>query len=185
MTRLTPLRATALAVSLALAFPAAAQTDPDAAPVYTAPVAKAIAAFEAAFTEGDMAGVLDAMPPTLLSHIATKFDTDRSGLLREMPATIEDAMAEVEMEAFDMDLTAAETGRTSEGRAYALVPTTSTMAIDGRGRFRSGNTTLALEEDGEWYLMRVDDPGQIALLREAYPDMAGIEFEEGTMEAVE
>jgi hypothetical protein len=53
------------------------------------------------------------------------------------------------------------------------------------GRMRSRNQTLAVEENGKWYLVRIEDQGTIDLLRAVYPDFATIAFEPGTTEAVD
>ena len=42
--------------------------------------------------------------------------------------------------------------------------------------------TLALLDGNEWYLIRTNDPQLISVLREAYPDYAGVEFPEAIME---
>ena len=173
----TPLRAIALSLALALPLPAMAQQAVD-----TAPIATAIDTFETAFTGGDMEGVFAVMPPAILGFIARQAGVSDAELRAQMASATEAAMASVEIEEFGMDLDAATTGRSPEGRAYALVPTTATMSVPQQGRFRSVNTTLALEDDGEWYLMRIDDPNQIAILRQVYPDMAGVDFPQGTLE---
>jgi hypothetical protein len=54
------------------------------------------------------------------------------------------------------------------------------MTIQGARRFRVDTQTLAIEDGGEWYLIRVEDAPQQALLREVYPEFVGVEFPAGT-----
>ncbi|WP_308917382.1 hypothetical protein [Jannaschia sp. LMIT008] len=170
----------AAAIVFLLAAPALAQSEGD-----RQAVTDRIAAFEADFAEGDMAGVLDVMPPSLLQAMADQFGMEPDMLRTAMAQAVEGAMAEVELNAFGMDVEAATFGETAEGRAYALVPTMSEMTVPDVGTMRSENTTLMLEEDGAWYMLRIDQPQQIALVREVYPDLAEVPLQLGTTEIVE
>jgi hypothetical protein len=49
---------------------------------------------------------------------------------------------------------------------------------------RVTSETLALLENGTWYLMAVDDPSQIEVLRQAYPAFADVEFTAATSEDI-
>ena len=148
-------------------------------------VADAVAAFEADFVANDMAGIMEVMPPTILAVISERFGLEPEALREMMVTQMEVALAEIEIEAFAMDVDGARFGTGSEGRPYALIPTTTTVVAPEVGEVRSENTTLALEEDGTWYLVRIDQPQQVALLREAFPDLADVELELGEMELVE
>ena len=170
----------AAAVAAALALPASAQEAVD-----LAPVEEAVAAFDAAFRAGDMEAVLEAAPPTLLRTMANASGMEVEALIVGMGAVLSEAMADVTFEDFEMDVAGADTGRSETGRAYAKIPTSVTMALADGSRVASTTTTLAIEDGGAWYLVRVDDGQQIAMLREAFPDMAGVEFTAGTMERLD
>ena len=52
--------------------------------------------------------------------------------------------------------------------------------------FRSTrNQTLALKDEGVWYMIRIDDQNQINMIRELWPEFAGVDFPLGTMEAAD
>jgi hypothetical protein len=59
------------------------------------------------------------------------------------------------------------------------------MNSEATGRMRAKSETLALLDEGQWYLVRVNDLQQVAILRQVYPEFAAVEFSGGTMEAVE
>ena len=52
------------------------------------------------------------------------------------------------------------------------------------GKYRSTTKTLGLHEGDVWYLVRIDDAQQVAILKEVYPAFADVEFPTGTMEQV-
>jgi hypothetical protein len=79
-----------------------------------------------------------------------------------------------------MDLAGAET-HVSGDRTWLLIPTWTEMTVEGAGRVRFETRTLALEDDGEWYLVRVEDAPQAAMLREVYPEFAEVEFPAGVV----
>jgi hypothetical protein len=54
----------------------------------------------------------------------------------------------------------------------------------GTGKIRQTGETLGLLENGAWYLLRVDE-AQVTLLKQVYPGLASVQFNYGTMEAVE
>jgi ketosteroid isomerase-like protein len=142
--------------------------------------------FGAAMSGGDMGAVFDFMPPQLLTFMATQAGIDEAALIEMSKAQIETAMATVTIDSFSMDTSAAKIEATPDGSVtYALIPTTTVMTVEGAGTMQATGDTLAFEEDGEWYLARVDDPGQAALLQSVYPAFAGVTFTPGTVAPVE
>ncbi|MBN9291547.1 MAG: hypothetical protein J0H36_10650 [Hyphomicrobium denitrificans] len=96
---------------------------------------------------------------------------------------LKSAMDEAPLEAFSMDVKNAAFKETPQGEPYALIPTEVALAIDGK-RFKVSTHTLALIDGETWYLVRVSEQQQIALLREAYPNFVAEEFPESRTEAL-
>ena len=67
------------------------------------------------------------------------------------------ALAEVKIEAFSMDLANAEYRELQTGEPYALIPTETVMDAADNGQFKATSQTLALIDEGEWYLLRVNE----------------------------
>lgn len=181
--RPTPFPTLALLPLALLAAPALAQdvTDEDRAAIEAR-----IAQFDDAMGQGDMAALFGYMPPKLMAYIAEQAGVPVEGLEDAVRAQLDAAMATVTVDEFGMDLDAATFQETPEGgRTYGLIPTTTTMTVDGAGTMRAESQTVALEDEGEWYLVRVDDPTQVAIIKAVYPEFADVEFQPGTMEAVE
>jgi hypothetical protein len=143
-------------------------------------------AFGAAMASGDMGAVFDYMPPKLLESMAAQAGIDQAALIEMSKAQIETAMATVKIDSFEMDTASATTAATPDGSiTYVMIPTTTVMTVEGAGTMQAKGDTLAFQEEGEWYLARVDDAGQAALLQSIYPAFAGIAFTPGTVEPVQ
>ncbi|MGL4238915.1 hypothetical protein, partial [Tabrizicola sp.] len=144
-----------------------------------------VASFNEIFASGDMGAVFDYMPPKVLESLATQSGVDQATLIEMSKAQIDQAMAMVKIDSFSMDVDAATYQMTPDGSlGYVLIPTETVMTVEGAGKMKATGDTLAFEDGGEWYLARVDDPGQAAILQAAYPAFAGITFKPGVMEPV-
>lgn len=170
--RLLPLAA-ALALALA-AGPVLAQAID---PADQARLQARVDALGATIRGGDLAGAIDVVPPRLLDAVSARFGVPREQLPSAMREAIAAGLQGVTITGYGMDLAAAEVHDASGGgRTWLLIPTWTEMTIEGGGRFRTEGRTLALKDDGEWYLVRVEDAAQIALLREIYPEFAEVDF---------
>lgn len=181
---MTVLRRLAVVISACLgllATPVAAQAI-DASD--RAEVQAAVDRYAAVFAAGDYGALVDlTMSPALMGHFQRTFGATeaqiRDGVTDVMSQVMSGGVTLIEHR---MDVAGAVAAVTPDGsRAYLLIPTTTLMDIQGVGRVRSRNHTLAIEDGGRWYLLRIDDAQQVALLRGAYPEFAGVEFPTGTV----
>lgn len=166
-----------------MALPAAAQTfsDPDRAQVEAR-----IARLDAVISSGDLAGAMEVVPPRLLRTIAERAGATEAELMEAMRDLIRTQLVGVSVVDYEMDLAAATPTLTPDGSlTYLMIPTTLIMEIGGGNRIRVRNQTLALEDGGEWYLIRVQEAAQVSLVRELWPAFAGVDFPAGTTEAVD
>lgn len=169
----------ALALIAALAGTAFAQTlaDEDRARIDAR-----ITAFNGMMAGPDYATLFDFTPPRLLSHIVSSFGVTEEILRTETGRQMAETMKQVTLISFGMDLAAATVATTPDGaRTYALIPTETVMEAEGVGKLKATSQTLAMEEDGEWYLVRIDDQNQVGLLKTVYPEFADVAFAPGTM----
>jgi len=131
---------------------------------------------------GDMAGAMDVVPPRLFQTIAARAGVSEAEFRAAMREMIAAQMQSVSLVSYNMDMAAATPIRTpDDARTYLLIPTMTVMEVNGQ-RVKSTTSTLALEDEGEWYLIRVDDANQVALIRELWPEFAAVEFPVGTTE---
>jgi hypothetical protein len=168
-------------LALSLLLPASAR---DVTEGEKGALAETIASFDAAMRSGDMARLMDTIPPSILDAMATQNNLTIEQLRAMMAQQMRDAMQSVLLVSFGMDVGEARYAELADGMPYALIPTETVMEIPGSGKIKAVSETLGLIEAGAWYLLRVD-PTQLPLLIQIYPGFADVEFAPGTMEAVE
>lgn len=167
-----------LAASALAAASAAAQ---HISPADRATIAQRIATFDKMMTQGRTGDSLDFVPPRLLATIAAKGGVSVADVKASFATQVAQAMKDVTFVSFGMDLAAATVATTPDKRrTYLLLPTETVIQVTAGPRLRSNTVTLALKEGALWYLVRIDNPGQVALLRAAYPEFAGVDFPTGS-----
>ena len=143
-----------------------------------------IARFETALKNSDYKTVSETVPPKVLESIAGHAGISVSQLRGALTTQMQMTLAAVKLLSFDMDEGKIQTKEASGGMPYALIPTVTVMDA-GQGKIEARSHTLALMDGGEWYLLRINEEKQLAILREVYPSFATVEFPAGTMDAVE
>jgi hypothetical protein len=177
------IRSAALAalLSLSLLAPVAAREVTDAE---RAALAETISSFDAAMRANDMERIMGTIPPKMLDAMAAQFGVTIEELIAAAAQQMQQAMANVLLVSFGMNLEAATYAELADGMPYVLIPTETVMEIPGTGKIRAVSDTLGIIEEGAWYLLRVD-ASQLPLLHRVYPGFADVELSPGTMEAVE
>lgn len=170
----------AVALVAALTAPLAAREATDAEKQQ---LTETVSAFDAATIANDIETVVKTIPPKVLAAMASQFGMDVAQLEAAVIEQSKIALAAVTLVSFKMDLDAASFAEGSDGEPYALIPTETVMEVNG-GKVRAASDTLAILDEGTWYLVRIDDPAQVQILKQVYPGLAEAEFKPGTMEAV-
>lgn len=135
---------------------------------------------------GDASGALDVLPPKVLAATTHRFGVTEAQLRAAVAAQMAELMTDLTFESVDMDIDGATAGRTpGRGLRYLLIPTATVIALKDLGRMRSRTHTLALEDDGRWWLVRVEGAEQLAVLREAYPEFADLDVPAGSTEGLD
>lgn len=149
-------------------------------------LAERVESFDVAMRENDMQTVMGMIPPKVLEKIAAASGMSVDILLAAMQEQIDQIMGTVEIVSFGMDLDEAEFVTLESGLIYALIPTETVIDLgaDGGGKMRATSQTLGLLDDDTWYLVRTDDPAQVAIIKEVYPEFADVEFPAGSVEPV-
>jgi hypothetical protein len=147
-------------------------------------LADTVATFDASMHGADYAAVSKTIPPKVLAYIAGKGGIDVDKLREIMIEQMTKALAEVKLEAFSMDLANADYRELPTGEPYVLIPTETIMDAGDKGRFKAKAQTLALIDEGKWYLLRVNEDKQVEIMRQVYPQFVGVEFDSGSVEAL-
>jgi hypothetical protein len=163
-----------------LASPAFAR---EATPVEVTALEQTVTNFDNAMTKNDLDTIVGTIPPRLQETLAKQANIDVDTLHKSIVAQMQAALATVKITAFSMDVKGADQHELADGTPYFLIPTTTEMDLNG-SKSEAQSRTLALLDGDKWYLLRIDDAAQIALLRTVYPQFADVDFEPGTLKAV-
>ena len=177
---------TRIAATFALAFALTAPALAEITDAQRQVLADRIASFDAAMRANNLTSIMTAVPPKVLDSIATQYKVTNEQLLQAMQQQFDEAMKTVTLVSFGMDLEAAEFVTLPDGTEYALIPTETVMDLGAAagGKMRASSTTLGLLDGETWYLVRVEDPQQVAILKQVYPGFADVTFPTGSMEPV-
>ncbi|MEM6763009.1 MAG: hypothetical protein AAF615_09030 [Pseudomonadota bacterium] len=145
-------------------------------------LAARVDAFDRAVRTSDYMAMVDAMPPRILGALAEATGTSPSVWKQSAAAMMRAAFDEATVLEFSIRLDGARYGALPDGTPYALIPTTTQIVMNAVGRIESNAATLAIFDNGRWYLMRLNDAAQSAQLRQAYPGFADVALPESTME---
>ena len=150
-----------------------------------AALAAAVASFEAAIREGDFAHVARTVPPKIIGAIARRSGATPDQIVPLMIKLMQQVSqrGDTKIESFGMDLGTADHKELASGEPYVLIPTQTIIAIGGL-RVRERSHTLALLDEGRWYLLRIGDARQLEILREVYPEFTGVALPSGTTETL-
>lgn len=175
-----------------LAAAALAALSLTAAPAFAAPfsdadrtaIADKVAEFDQNFQDGDIGAVITSVAPRVFAIMADDMGMSVEDLSAMVDAQVEAMMAQVTVLDYSMDLDAAQYLEAPSGTPYALIPTRTRMQV-GEQIMQGVTQSFVFIDDGEVFLARIDEAMQLELLIRAYPEFAGIEVIEGTMEIVE
>ena len=148
-------------------------------------LAQAVEAFDGAMKGNDFSAVVDAsLSPKLLTAMAGGNNMTADQLKALVIQQMQQAMQAVKIDSYGMDVGKADYEEAKDGTPYALVPSEVVMEIGGN-KSKSSGSTLAIIDDGKWYLLNVGQKDQAAMLKSVYPAFADITFPEAKMEAVQ
>jgi len=145
-----------------------------------------IMSFLAAMDAKSMTDIMGVVPPKVLEQIAVNFGVTTTDLIAATQQQFDEALKTVTFVSFGMDLDSAEIVALADGTPYALIPTETVMDLGeaAGGKVRAKSSTLGLLDGDTWYLVRVEDAQQVAILKQVYPAFADVEFPAGSMEPV-
>ncbi|MGV3552293.1 hypothetical protein [Rhizobium sp.] len=144
---------------------------------------KVLTRYEADMARKDMAAIISAMPPRIFTQLAGQSGMsvdDLKAMVIKMSAGASDLIRD-----FGFEQEAVVFSELPDGTVYALVPTSTVIKTKEGPTYRANSQTLAVLEGSDWFLMRVNEPQQLTLLRSAYPGFVGVELPEGSMELLE
>ncbi|MEM0989515.1 MAG: hypothetical protein AAGK00_11580 [Pseudomonadota bacterium] len=156
-----------------LAVPLSAQALP---PDDRAAINASVHQFLIAYQTGDADQMVAAMPPSYVSAHARRVGLG-PGFYRSLVVHFtEAALTDGSIEELEIDPGQLSVHRTPDGIEYGLIPTRSITSKHGM-RMEMTSQTLALKDQGTWWLIQVNDDNQISVLREVYPSFQSVAFD--------
>ena len=144
-----------------------------------------VAEFEKAIASKNFDGMFSAMPPRVWAHLRKAANATDAQLTKALTDLMTEAYTKVKMESFSLDLGGAIPKELPDGTPYMLVPTETIVKVVDGDKFAMRSHTLALMDEGKWYLLRISDPQQIVILTKVYPQYRGVSFPSGSNEMLE
>ena len=148
-------------------------------------LAEKIEAFEAAVRVSDVAEVVRVMPPAVYEFMAAgsgmSIDSFRDFAIEK----ISEVMDGIEVLKVEMDVVNVEYLMTPDGFDYALVPSSIEFSLPEVGAIEATSHTLALMDNDQWYLLRIDDPQQLLIITQVYPSFKNVELPRGSYKVLE
>ena len=142
--------------------------------------------WEEATFAGDFNAMMRTMPPALWQRIAELSGVPLEDAVQKLDTLFADLMP-TDLAGLGVKITydwsRTNFGETSTGRPFVVIPRTLSA-----GTLTMETPVLAIRDDGRWYAVQVDNLMIRAMLLQAYPDLASIDFSafpEPTMTFVE
>lgn len=140
-------------------------------------LAARIAGFDEAMRAEDYAAIVGTIPPGIIDQLAKSYGVEAALLRERLPAMMQTAAEKVTLLNFEMMLDDATFPELPDGTPYALIPTETIFQLkDGGKTYLATADTLAVLDNGTWYLVRVSEQAQVDALVAVYPGFASVTF---------
>ena len=134
--------------------------------------------FARALWKRDFATIIDMVPPPILDRISADNNMNPATFRSMQLQELENVADQIETKSFDVVLESMTTGFTMTGRTYALAPTQLVVTLANGFELELPSQTLFFEDNDVWFMLPLDQPGQIDMLKSVYPDFMGVDIGE-------
>jgi hypothetical protein len=141
-----------------------------------------VSEFEKGFSTLDVGVMVSVIPPKIWAFMLDKGNATDAQMKEGMQNVLNETMSQVAIENFNMESEKVSSHMLPDGTRYLLVPTETIVSIPDNGKTALRSQTLALLEDGKWYLIRISDQQQRMILGEVYPQFKSVEFPDSQWE---
>ena len=128
--------------------------------------------------------VLSMMPPKVLAYFAQKTGLPVASVKQMLAEQTKQVVADLAKDnmkiSYMADLNHAKIHQSKLGHDYLIIPTEFDMMNDDTGMEMTG-TLLAIKDEGQWYLMRLDGQSHLDIIKDIYPDLTELSLFEPTV----
>lgn len=139
---------------------------------------RALDGFTAAMAAVDGPAVADTLPPRMVAWLAAQAGIDSRAERRSTADQLDAAKAAGLRMTMGYDLAAADVASLDDGTPYVVVPMRGVEESPVHRDIQA--KALALMEGGRWYFLSLGTPARMERLRKAYPEFAGVAFDDAT-----
>ena len=133
-----------------------------------------LSTYASALENADYVAVVNALPPAVIELISQEAKLSPEVIRKSVTAQMSSVMSEATIHSFTMDTSTMTSGETASGMNYAFLPTETVVSQAGGEPQNVETTTLAIDQDGAWYLMRIEYPSHYDFVRAAYPEFQDV-----------
>jgi len=124
-----------------------------------------------------MGGLVEYMPPKIFESLLVQSNLSKEDFKKQLDLVWKQTEAILEIKNFKITRDQKSVKLAEGGRPYKVLPTQVDMRFHETGKEAVAvSETLAFFDKGQWYVLRLDEPQMVALLKTAYPDVAEIEI---------
>ena len=148
-----------------------------------------IEAYDNAYAAKDFNTIIDlSLPDKILAILTTEGGpTDEAGVAamrQEMVSAFETQLANLSGFSYDVITDEMTIEQTPQGLKYSILPTTALMKLPTYS-IKSEGTTLAVHDEGKWYLLNPQDAESISWFKDAYPSLKNLDIQPNKMEVLQ
>lgn len=160
----------ALILTIAACTPATIELPPQ----QIASLQTRVDSFEKAFLSKDYSEIISVTPPPVVASLASRAGIAPKVLRTELINQMRKGLQVVPLVSYGMSVENASFHATTSGRPYALVPTQTVVRLPNGSKLQSVSQTLAFQDKGVWYLVRLAEGPQLKIFQEVYPEFKGV-----------
>lgn len=130
--------------------------------------------------------ILDTMPQKLFGFLAKKAKMTPQKAKEMMKKMTDRGMQDLPVDKmkYEVIYSKARINKSSTNREYVIFPTKTVFDMDSQLIKSTGNL-VAIEDDNNWYIMRIENAQQTDILKQIYPDIKKYDIYKTTTEVKE
>ena len=143
-----------------------------------------VAEYQQAMDAKNFDHIVETIPPKILDLMASRVGAEAAALKPMIVDLMKRSLEQMSLEHYSMDQSTQVVMELPDGAPYVLIPTRTVFKASDELRVQLKSHTLAIQDAGKWYLVRVAEAAHMAILQQVYPEFAGVEFPRGSMEVL-
>lgn len=135
-----------------------------------------VAEFSTIFESGEIGKTLDFLPPRIITALTKDSGVSKSQMAIAMQLQWDELTETIVVEKFSINMDEAELVEAEDIPTHALIPTSMRMGVVANpDRYiEATSETLAIYEDDQWFLVRLQQAELVDMFNREYPQFSGV-----------